>query len=333
MIRSLQYCFLVGLSCCSVWAAAETSPTAPWHNNLRWALDFSSRHVDKSGSDAFFVNALGFDLHKVFSGSDGDIGTLVFQPYIVNFSDANKAPYYFDGSHNELTWRIANFNYTALSQGQFNVRIGHFEVPFGLEQNQDTNGTLRQYTYQNRGIKADWGVSVNGILPSFDYELALTRGSGNDLTDRDSPYIVAGRIGSPYHKNFIVGLSYFKGEVLNAIGTVKRERWGLDLTQYRYHWEYLLELSAGEDEETDVLDGLAEISWRNSDETLHYYGQFKHSQFKVANSWEEQAEAVLGINWMLPSNITLSGEWRKPTQTRGNMDDGGTLILQVRARI
>jgi hypothetical protein len=333
MVRFLKGCFLLGFGCCTANFAVADSSTVSWNNNARWALDFSSRHVDKSGTNSFFVNAIGFDFHKVFSDSDGDIGTLVFQPYIVNFSDADKAPYYFDGSHSELTWRIVNFNYTALSQGEFNMRVGHFEVPFGLEQNQDTNGTLRQFTYKNRGIKADWGVSVNGILPSFDYELALTRGSGNDLTDRESPYIVAGRIGSPSHRNFIAGLSYFNGEVLNAVTTVKRERWGLDLTHYRYHWEYLLELSAGEDEETDVLDGLAEISWRNSDETLHYYGQFKHSQFKVDRTWEKQTEAVLGINWALPRNITLSGEWRKQTQTRGNMDDGGTLILQVRARI
>ena len=34
---------------------------------------------------------------------------------------------------------------------------------------------------QNLGMKKDWGVSLNGQMPTFDYEVSLTRGSGVEL--------------------------------------------------------------------------------------------------------------------------------------------------------
>lgn len=321
------------LAASSLGSEIESTSAQSWDSNLRWSIDLSSRYVDNREADSFFINAIGFDLHKVFSGEGGDIGTLVFQPYLVNFSESEKAPYFFDGRDSELTWRIANFNYTGLSQGQFNIRLGHFEIPFGLEQNIDTNGTLRQYTFASRGIKADWGVSVNGVLPGMDYEISLTRGSGNDITDRDSPYIVAGRIGTPSTRNFVVGLSFFQGDVLNATRTVRRERWGVDLAWYRYNWEILLEASSGKDEAIDVVDGLLELSWRSRQEAFHCYGQFRHYSYKPGANWDRGSEVALGLQWNVWRNVEVSGQWQKPLESLSQENRSATLMLQVRARI
>lgn len=178
-------------------------------NNSRWSIDASTRitrNIEKNNNA--FQQVLGLDIHKVFSNKTQDIGTLTFQPYIVKLNNVAQAPFIFDhGNDTELTWRIANFNYTALAQGKFNIRIGHFEVPFGLEHHVDTNGTLRQLTINDRGIKADWGISVNGILPNLEYEIALTRGSGNDIKSTENPHIFSGRIATPSHKNLITGIS------------------------------------------------------------------------------------------------------------------------------
>ena len=177
-----------------------------WSDNTRWAVDISTRFSrDLRQNHHSSQQVVGFDLHKVFTGEQGDFATLVFQPYWVRLHDVQNPGFYFDGGDDaELTWRIANINYTGLSYGSFNVRAGHFEVPFGLEQNIDTNGTLRQYSFRDRGIKADWGVSVNGVLSEFDYEVALTRGSGNNISERDEPRCLHLRLRLEAHARVIL---------------------------------------------------------------------------------------------------------------------------------
>jgi len=326
--------FVFSLSCISVVAQGENATfetTTKLSSNLRWTLDFSSLAVFND-NDSFTQNMIGLDIHKVFSNENGDIGTLVFQPYWVNFDNKQSTPYFFDGKDTELTWRIANFNLTTLSKGGFNIRLGHFEVPFGLEQNIDTNGTTRQYSFADRGIKADWGTSINGVLPSFDYELAVMRGSGNDYTTRDDPYIVAGRIGTPSHQNLVIGLSFFKGEILDASGTTKRERIGLDMAWYRCNWELLFEVSAGNNEETQVANALAEVSWRNLDESFHSYLQIRHFQTE-ANDDEKGSALNLGLNFNITNRFIISSEWNKPIDQFGSQSEHSTFILQARYRL
>lgn len=315
--------------------AEQQKPThqsnANYLANLRWTLDFSSRSVFND-DDSFSKNVIGLDLHKIFSSPKGDIATLTFQPYFVNFDNKNSTPYFFDDKDTELTWRIANFNLTALSKGGFNIRLGHFEIPFGLEQNIDTNGTTRQYTFSDRGIKADWGASINGTLPSFEYEIALTRGSGNDYTNRDNPYIFSGRIGTPSQQNLVTGLSFFTGKVLGASGTTKRKRIGIDMAWYRCNWELLLELSAGNNDNTQVANALTEVSWRNLDESLHTYLQLRHFQTE-ANNKEKGSAVNVGINVNVTNRFIISGEWSKPIDRFGGQAEHSTALVQVRYRL
>jgi hypothetical protein len=46
-----------------------------WQSNMRWTLDISSRSVSNS-DDSYSANIIGFDVHKVVSTSERDIGTL-----------------------------------------------------------------------------------------------------------------------------------------------------------------------------------------------------------------------------------------------------------------
>lgn len=312
-------------------SAAAPLASSTLLENLRWQFDVAARPVFND-NDSFQQYWVGLDVHKVFSGRNGDIGTLVFQPYWVHFSNRAGTPFFFDGKDSELTWRIANFNYTALSNGGFNVRAGHFEIPFGLEQNIDTNGTIRQYTFADRGIKTDWGVTINGILPEFEYELAVSRGSGNDITDRDHPHLLSGRIGTPSHRNLIGGLSFMSGEVLGATGTTRRERVGVDVAWYTGPWELLLEASGGRNNKTDVGNALAEVSWRNPMETWHAYSQVRHFQQDAGNGWEQGSAVATGVRVNLPYDLIISGEWNKPMDRLGAQSEHATLILQLRAR-
>jgi hypothetical protein len=304
-------------------------------DNLRWTIDLSTRGSYMKGTDSWSGQyALGFDVHKVFTGPSGDIGTLLFQSYLVRLDNNTYPPYFFDdGDDWELVWRITNFNYTALARGRFNIRVGHFEVPFGLEQNINTNGTLRQLTFKDRGIKADWGATINGVLTALEYEIAVSRGSGNDIRSTDDPFLVAGRIGSRSDRNLIVGLSLLRGEILGGNGTTERTRAGVDLAWYRGLLEVLLEVSGGEDAGTDTVNGLAELSLRNPMETLHGWLQLRHYRRDTATGWDASSSASLGMAWEPDQHWSLSSQWIEPFEQLNGQDEGSKFQLQARYRL
>lgn len=306
-----------------------------WTSNLRWSADLSTRHKNSlRGENSDWQHVIGFDLHKVFQSEKGDFGTLIIQPYLVRLTNVKNPPFFFDdGDDWELTWRITNFNYTGLAQSRLNFRVGHFEVPFGLEQNIDTNGTLRQYTFSNRGIKVDWGASVNGILDKLEYEIALTRGSGMEYSSDHDPYLFSGRVGTLSNQNFIIGFSGIHGEVLNATGTSNNKMLGIDIAHYIYQWELLLEASGGTLDDAERINLFTEVSWRSPLETLHLYGQFRQTFNKPEASWEDNTKITFGINYDFNTIVSLSGEIAHDIEMMPSSTRQSELTLQLRIRI
>ena len=304
-------------------------------SNLRWAIDLSTRHTQSlRGANSSWQHVIGLDLHKVFQDKNGDFGTLLFQPYLVRLSNVKTPPFFFDdGDDWELTWRMTNFNYTGLAQGQLNLRLGHFEVPFGLEQNIDTNGTLRQFTFPNRGIKADWGASINGVLEKLEYEFAFTRGSGVELTDSHNPYLISGRIGSPSNENFIMGLSTFFGETLNATGTTNRKLAAIDIAYYVFQWEFLMETSAGETSDAETINFLIEASWRSVLEKLHLYTQLRQNFKKPVNDWADSTKITFGANYDVNNQISVSTELNHDIEIMDSSSRQTSFLVQFRIRI
>lgn len=315
--------------------ASQQHVAANWLDNSRWALDLSTRFIqDTNGDHLSSKNAIGIDFHKVFTGKHGDIATLVFQPYWVRLNAVKNPAFYFDdGDDSEITWRIANINFTGLTRNTLNFRIGHFEVPFGLEQNIDTNGTLRQYTFSDRRIKADWGVSVNGVLAQLDYEVALTRGSGNNISDRDNPYVFAGRIGTPSMGNTVIGLSWFDGKVLTAQGAIARKRVGVDVVHYYRQWEMLAELSGGDNSGLGQGNTLLELSWRNPMESLHTYLQLRYAKQENADTWQDHSSVSLGVQWKANRFVDVSTEWFNELDAVSGQQTASKLVAQLRVRI
>jgi len=70
------------------------------------------------------------------------------------------------------------------------------------------------------GLKWDWGLDLKGPAGEYDWEIALTIGSGETLrkphlfegSDRTS-YLITGRIGHPTYWNFQQGLSFLFGNL------------------------------------------------------------------------------------------------------------------------
>ncbi len=271
-------------------------------DNARFSVDLSHRSIHREAADEWsYVQFYGVDALKTFSSKQGDWATLNLQFYWTDPKDQS----------GEWITRITNFNYTGLANGQLNFKVGHFEMPYGLDVAINTNGTLRQLnTVSNLRIKADWGLSVNGVLPTLQYEVALTNGIGNgqDIDPDTGSYIVSGRVGSPLvgesfaGENFY-GASFFYGEVKGGDGElVERSRFGVDAATYLGPFTVLGEASIGQEDGDDVINAFAELNFVNSDESVVPYTQLKSLNRKIEGDWDDTLSSTLGLRFT-PDNF------------------------------
>ena len=318
---------------------ANTAQAEFLGENSRVSIDISSRvSSNLDTQDHAFMHVLGIDIHKVFSSETGDIGTLILQPYIVKLNNVKKPHFIFDdGNDTKLTWRIANFNYTALNQGKFNIRLGHFEVPFGLEYQLDTNGTLHQLTTEQRGIKTDWGLSLNGIMPSFEYEVALTQGSGAEISNNSDSHLFSGRIGTLSTKNIVTGFSWLSGDILAANGVIEQKKVALDLSYYYYQWRFMAESSIGKRAGNNTANGFAEVMWRTPKENLSVYTQLRYQRAEIDHNVSSESSStsnwVAGVQWMSDHGFDVSAQYKHKLKEAKNQSIEPILSVQLRYRM
>lgn len=347
---------------------AEQSDSADLYENLRWTIDLSSRGiVDTRVQKLRGIQAIGLDFHKVFTRGTKDWGTLVAQLYFTRIDRLRARPYFFDDAHDsELVVRIFNFNFTALFDGRFNIRAGHFDIPYGLEYSINTNGTLRQFlTVANLGLKNDFGLTVNGVLKYFEYEIALSRGTWNEYYARNEPFIYSGRIGSGRENNLIAGLSGFYGEVagpsptgtlirdrlsqqLARRTTIRRWRLGLDFQYYWNRFGVIGETSYGLDGSRSDRSGrgqqkwnsLVELSWQ-ADPFLQIYTQYRAFYTKVPRAQSvDVTNLTTGLRWTpvvwkprSETNWAFSIQGTQSLSTANHSPRSLSLSLQFRVRI
>jgi len=309
-----------------------------WTDNLRFAVDLSYRPVYSGRSGQIGGRGFaGIDLHKVFTDRQGDWGTLTLQAYWNRIDNQPAMRSIFDDDSDfEMEYRIFNFNYTGRGKGKTNYRVGHYEIPFGLEQIVNTNGTLRDFTHnQNFGFKSDWGVTFNGQASGVEYEVGLSRGSGNEWRRRDDPFIVAGRIGTSRDQPVIVGISAFYGDVLDyspAGGTIERARVGADFTFADEKLIWMGELSAGFEDNDRAYTALLEADWTDSRETWLAYNQVVLRGFGRDTGWDNELRNSVGIRWTSGQHLALSGQVSHFFDALGSERRGTVLEFQTRYR-
>lgn len=315
---------------------AEWLPLPDWlSKNLRLSLDLSSRANYSEEREEFFFNQfIGLDLHKVMSGPKNDLGTLTVQIYGTRIDNVEPTPPVFDDDHDwELIYRILNFNLTSLAEGKFNLRVGHFEIPFGLEYPLTTNGTFRQFlSPRNLGLKSDWGVSVNGVISNVDYEFALTRGSGNEYEDDNTPYTTGGRVGvrDPRRQ---AGLSGYYAQLPVQVGTSERWRLALDGQIYEGAFGLLAESGYGETDGLGVSNHLIETNWVNPDETWLVYLQTRIFVQEFARRWDESLSTALGVRWTPDNHWALSAQLTQDLLPFSSLARDTVVSIQVRFRL
>ncbi len=310
-----------------------------WAENLRFAIDLSARPIYETKSDEFsHIEFIGFDLHKVFSGAKGDRGTLLLQGYLTRLNNRRMRPAFFDDKNDwEFVYRIFNYNHVLLPRGRLNLRVGHFEIPFGLEQPINTNGTLRDYMHgRNLGVKADWGATVNGEFPNFEYELAWSRGSGNEWENKGHPGVWSGRLGSTRENSVVAGISVFDGEVYvenQPDFTIERQRIGVDLQWYFQRYALMGELAYGEDENRKVVNGLLEFDVNAKDGAwLAYLQLLRFSVDTDLYGWEHNLKSNLGVRYEPTNRWTLSAQWSRDLRAQQGVAKTNVIAGQLRYR-
>ncbi len=307
-----------------------------WTENLRWNLDVSLRgHVDRNGETGF-AGAFGLDLNKVVSTSTRDVATIVLQPYLVRRDGAAPGPAIFEDDHDfALQWRIFNANLKLTRDGAYRLRLGHFELPFGLEQNIDTNGTLWQYSHgMNFGTKTDWGATINGDLDSFEYEFAWSRGSGNEFLDRGGDGVWSGRVGTPRDGENVYGLSFLSGDLTTKGSPIEQHRAAIDASFTRQSFGTTFEVTGGRvDNEVESWTGIAEANWVNPLETQRAWLQLFARRVDGVGPRQESLELRLGTRVQMSRGAYLGAQVTQvmdPLQTAQSR--GASLVVQLRYR-
>lgn len=147
--------------------------------------------------------------------------------------------------------------------GRWNIRAGHYILPFGLLSDYDTERlVLRTLEPLSLGIKLDTGVEFFGYLGNFDYAVSVSEGTGrNRLADIDDDKIVTTRIGWQ-GQDINIGLSALIGRVLTEKNSVisddlgsnrfYEKRIGLDAARFAGPLVLRGELLFGEDNDIKV---------------------------------------------------------------------------------
>ena len=308
-------------------------------SDRRLTLDLSSRVIfDTEQGETATENFIGFDLHQVFSDAHGDRATLTLQGFLTRIDNQPRRPDAFeDDDEWEFIYRIFNANFTLANRGRLNLRIGHFEVPFGLEQNVNTNGTLRNFRQpRNVGLLTDWGASLNGTVDGLDYEVSLTRGSGIEYLDRDDPWLVTGRVGRELSENLSVGLSGLTGEALplrNGNRTVRRVRAGIDATCLLGPFTLMGQVTVGEDDDRSLVNTFAELNWQDRHGRFLLYAQALDYHAEAGTGgMQHSASVIFGVRWMLDAHWTLSAEIERDTDRFDTEAPTRLLRTQLRYR-
>ena len=326
-LRVLKYIALL-LPLCNAPAFADTHSII---SNLRHSIDASTRYIDvKAENESGYMHMLGVDMHSVWSDDNRDIGTFLLQGYFTRLDNIIRRPGFFDGPDDtRFVFRNFYFDYTGWGLGKPKVRFGHFEIPYGLEQTINTNGTIRDFTHgRNLGTKADWGMSVHNENESFEYDIAYTRGSIQDWDRPSGSFTYSARISTPREQNFAIGAAIYDSE-LNGI---ERTRFGIDTQWYIGLFGILSQVDIGNTDGDDVINGFTEFNWRSPKENIFLYWQTAYFSQEGANNDRQKAlNNKAGIEFLVDQHWSLSTQYdRDNTVFSGKRQR--TLILQIRYR-
>ena len=223
--------------------------------NLGFRKEIMSQFdIDQDGRGAS-RQSVGFELLKKFSTATSTVASFDFQGRFVRRDGFNAVMNDMEGvgrrgwafEYHNLYLDVYNVLNPLLSDeqrrksvGHFNFRMGRFYVPFGLNLQTDTHGTVLQLSNErNFGFERDWYTGFWGSLNKYlNYDAYYLVGSGYDLKYNGQRGIAAARLSLSNQYSSMYGLeagfSFLGGERLSAEASdrkespVRTERAGID---------------------------------------------------------------------------------------------------------
>lgn len=258
-----------------------TPPARSWFRsllteNFGFRKEIMSQFTSNEEGNWASRQSAGFEVLKKFSTATATVasfnlqGRMVrrdgFNPVRNDMEGAQRAGWAFE-YHNLYLDLYNVFNPFLGSQrrgrqvGRFNVRAGRFYVPFGLNLQTDTHGTVLQLSNdRNFGFERDWYTGLWGSLSKhLNYDAYYLAGSGYDLAFQGQRGLGALRVSlsNKYSSDYGLegGVSVIGGERLGMEHEMRRpidtRRAGVDVRFRRAVPSGLLtlttEFSGGED--------------------------------------------------------------------------------------
>lgn len=233
-------------------------PSVALSQGVQLSGGMDARYIAEDGTQKAELEGLFLNLRKVISDEEGDRWILVGQV------DAEK-------NLEEIRPYQTYIQYKG-PLGKWNVRAGHYILPFGLLADYDTERlVLRGLEPLSLGIKLDTGVELLGFVREFDYAVSVSQGVGRErLSDVDENKLISGRIGWQ-GEDINIGLSVLTGRVLTEEGSVIRRdlgadtfyerRVGLDFTKYSGPLVLRGEAVIGRDDSVTVGGGILKADY------------------------------------------------------------------------
>ena len=178
-----------------------------WRDNLQFRREIylletgGARDFDRSG-DLYSRASAGFEIQKRFATATKTVASVDYQGrwvYRDHVLDVAGDPMGMAATQWEYETHNAYAEFYNLlgAPGRFNLRAGRFYVPFGLNSQTDTHGTLLQLSNDRVfGADRDWQLTAYGnATPHLDYLTGYVLGSGPGQKLDGQAGMAVGRIG------------------------------------------------------------------------------------------------------------------------------------------
>jgi hypothetical protein len=294
--------------------AAQEKPASSWSENLGFRKEVLSQFDTSEKGRPASRQSIGFEILKKFSTATATVAAFDFQGRLVrrdryngpvnDMEGASRAGWAFE-YHNFYVDLYNVFNplmgdaARGRNVGRFNLRAGRFYVPFGLNLQTDTHGTVLQLSNdRNFGFERDWYTGFWGsINKHLNYDAYFLAGSGYDLKFKGQTGLAGVRVslGNRYLSEYGLegGVSMLAGERLgghHGITPLETRRFGADARFRRNAPGGLLtftnELSGGRDARDSVFTQLHQAEYLHSSRRWGAASQFRrfHQERHTADS-------------------------------------------------
>lgn len=248
--------------------------------------------VSRDLEDTASRQSVGFEALKKFSTDRKTVAAFDVQARLVRRDGFVSSPNDMEGMERE-GWFLEYHNLYADiydiapgDVGRVNARAGRFYLPFGLNLQTDTHGTILQLSNEeNFGFERDWYAGLWGnATKSLRYDVYFLAGSGYELKFKGQHGLGGARIslGNSFLSDYGAegGLSFLAGERLSHGGRqIQTSRTGLD-GRVRTPFSaglvtWTSELSAGRDDDSDIYGQLHQLDYLHATRRWGLAGQFR----------------------------------------------------------